>query len=63
MKVAQTLRKHCIRQRSIVCSRNDGGAKPLIRNPNKTLNSLSSSNRWADGKDKPGIGTVSEGLY
>ena len=50
-------------QRSAVCSGNDEGAKPLIGNPNKTLDSLLPSNRWADGKDKPGAGTVSKGLY
>jgi len=63
MEVAQTFRKHCIEQRSIVCSRDNKETKPLIGNPNKTLNNLSPSNRWADRKDKPGVGTVSEGLY
>jgi len=63
MEVAQTSRKHCIEQRSVVCNRNDKGAELLIGNPNKTLNGLSPSNRWADGKDKPGVGIVSEGLY
>jgi len=63
MKVVQTFRKHCIRQRSVVCSRNNEGVEPLIGNPNETLDSLLPSNRWTDGKDKPGVGTVFEGLY
>jgi len=63
MEVAWTSRKYCIGQRSAVCSGNDEGAEPLIGNPNKTLDSLSSSNRWADRKDKPEAETVSEGLY
>jgi len=63
MKVVQTFRKHCIRQRSVVCSGNNKGVELLIGNPNETLDGLLSSNRWADGKDKPGVGTVFEGLY
>jgi len=63
MEVAWTSRKHRIRQRSTVCGGNDEGAELLIRNPNETLDDLLPSNRWADGKDKPGVGTVSEGLY
>jgi len=63
MEVAWTSRKYCIRQGSAVCSGNDEGAKPLIGNLNKTLNGLLPSNRWADGKDKLGVGTVSESLH
>ena len=63
MEVAQTSRKYYIRQRSAVCSGNNKGAEPLIGNPNKTLDGLSPSNGWADRKNKPGAGTVSEGLY
>jgi len=63
MEVAWTSRKHCIGQRSAVCGGNDKGAEPLIGNPNKTLDGLLPSNRWADGKNKPGAGTVSESLY
>jgi len=63
MEIAWTSRKHCIRQRSIVCSRNNKEAKPTIGNPNKTLNSLSSTDRWANRKDQPRIGTIFEGLH
>jgi len=45
MEVAQTSRKYCIGQKSIVCSGNNEGAEPLVGNPNKTLDSLSLSNR------------------
>jgi len=63
IKVAQTFRKHCIGQRSAVCGRNNEGTKPLIGNPNETLDSLLPSNRWANRKDKLGAGIVSEDLY
>jgi len=45
IEVAQTPRKHCIGQRSAVCGGNNEEAEPLIGNPNKTLDSLSLSNR------------------
>ena len=63
MEVTWTSRKYYIRQRSTVYSGNDEGAESLIGNPNKTLDSLSLSNGWADRKNKPGAGTVSKGLY
>ena len=63
MEVAQTPRKHCIGQRSMVCGGNNEGAKPLIGNPNKTLDSLSPSNRQPNRKDNPEVGIVSKGLY
>jgi len=46
-----------------VCDGNNEGVEQLIGNPNETLNSLSPSNRWADRKNKLGVGTVPEGLY
>jgi len=45
MEVAQTPRKHCIGQRSVVCGGNNEGAEPFIGNLNETLDSLSPSNR------------------
>jgi len=45
MEVAQTPRKHCIEQRSVVCGGNNEGAEPFIGNLNETLNSLLPSNR------------------
>jgi len=63
MEVTWTSRKYCIRQRSIVCSGNDEEAELIIRNSNKTLNSLSPTDRWANRKDQPRIKTVFEGLH
>ena len=63
MEVAQTSRKHYIRQGSAVCSGNDEGAEQLTRNLDKALDSLSPSNGWADREDKPGVRTISEGLH
>jgi len=63
MKVAWTSRKHCIKQRNTVCSGNDEGAELIIGDPNETLNSLSSTDRWANRKDQLRIGTVFEGLH
>jgi len=40
MKVAQTSRKHYIRQGSTVYSGNNEGIEQIIGNPNKTLNSV-----------------------
>ena len=59
----QTSRKHYIRQRSAVYSRNDEGVEQVVRDTDKTVYSLPSPDKWADRKSKPEVGTVSKGLY
>ena len=41
-----------------VCNRVDKGVKQDIKDWDKAVNSISSTNRWVDKASKPRIGTV-----
>ena len=58
-----TSRKHYIRQRNIVCGRNDKEVEQAVRDTDKTVYGLPPLDRWADGEGKLGVGTVSKSLY
>ena len=58
-----TSRKHYIRQRNIVCGRNDKEVEQAVRDTDKTVYGLPPLDRWADRESKPGVETVPEGLY
>ena len=60
MKVVWVTRKHCVEQRTVVCSRDNKGVKWYVRDQNKAVNIILSTNRWVDGENEPGTGTVSE---